>query len=130
MSAFLRGVSVSQSMNPSAIDDLDGGQFGAVEPMRTAYSGTFFVRDEQVRKRVIKRARGKCEFCGALGFMKPSGGYYVESHHIISLAKQGPDTLDNVIALCANHHREAHFGEGWKQLEAKFQAKLAKLRGK
>jgi 5-methylcytosine-specific restriction protein A len=45
-----------------------------------------------------------------LGFLLPDGSHYLEAHHIIALAKQGPDTVDNVIALCPSDHREAHYG--------------------
>ncbi|MBU6206852.1 MAG: HNH endonuclease [Alphaproteobacteria bacterium] len=113
----------------SAIEDLDFEPVGRLTPERVPYSGTFIERDDKVRHRVIKRAKGKCEHCGELGFAKPDGSHYVEANHIISLAEQGPDTLDNVIALCPNHHREAHFGEGSEQLEAEFKTKLASLRG-
>jgi 5-methylcytosine-specific restriction enzyme A len=130
VAAFLHGVSIPQSMNLSAINDLDADQIGNATHARLEYYGTFFVRDQQVRKNVIKRAKGRCEHCGELGFRKADGSHYIEAHHIISLAKQGPDTLENVIAVCPNHHREAHFGEGWEQLETEFKAKLAKLRGK
>ncbi len=114
----------------NAIDDLDQPDIGNISPKRSSYSATFIVRDDRVRKLVLKRAQGRCEHCGELGFKRLDGSHFVEAHHIISLAEQGPDTLDNVIALCPNHHREAHFGEGWKQLEAEFKAKLAKLRDK
>ncbi|WP_397574611.1 HNH endonuclease [Sphingorhabdus sp.] len=124
-----RTESLAQTMGLSAIDDLDGDPPGNATPDRWAFSGTFFVRDSKVRDKVIKRAKGKCEYCGSLGFKKYGGAYYLEAHHIISLAKQGPDTLENVIALCPNHHREAHFGEGSQELEAKFKTILAKLRG-
>jgi 5-methylcytosine-specific restriction protein A len=46
-----------------------------------------------------------------LGFLLPDGSHYLEAHHIITLAKQGPDTVDNVIALCPSDHREAHYGK-------------------
>lgn len=39
-----------------------------------------------------------------------SGQRYLEAHHIVALACDGPDTVENVVALCPNHHREAHFG--------------------
>jgi HNH endonuclease len=113
----------------SAIEDLDGLS-GSDVPTRTPYFGERFIRDGKVRAAVLLRAKGRCEHCGTVGFKASSGKNYLETHHIISLAKQGPDTLENVIALCANHHREAHFGEGWEQLETEFKAKLAKLRGK
>jgi HNH endonuclease len=113
----------------SAIEDLDELS-GTEAPVRRAYAGERFVRNGKIRSAVLRRADGRCEHCGVAGFKTQSGNIYLETHHVISLAKQGPDMLDNVIALCANHHREAHFGEGWEQLEAEFKSKLAKLRGK
>lgn len=112
-----------------AINDLDQPDIGSISPKRSSYSAIFIVRDDRVRRLVLKRAQGRCEHCGELGFKRFNGSHFVEAHHIISLAEQGPDTLDNVIALCPNHHREAHFGESWEQLETEFKAKLAKLRG-
>jgi 5-methylcytosine-specific restriction enzyme A len=38
-------------------------------------------------------------------------------HHIVALANDGVDRMTNVIALCANHHREAHFGEQRDKIE-------------
>ncbi|WP_407646473.1 HNH endonuclease [Henriciella aquimarina] len=40
----------------------------------------------------------------------PSGALYLETHHIQPLAEGGADTLTNVIALCPNDHRKAHYG--------------------
>jgi 5-methylcytosine-specific restriction protein A len=65
-----------------------------------------------VRRYVIRRAQGKCELCGKLGFIMPDGRRYLETHHILSLATNGADSVDNVIGLCADHHREAHYGIG------------------
>ena len=123
------GGSVLQAMSGSALDDLDAAQIGNVLPERLRYEGTFIVRDEHVRRAVIKRAKGRCEHCGERGFLKTDGSYYVEAHHIISLAKQGPDTLDNVIALCPNHHREAHFGKDRVAFEGQLMRRLAEVRG-
>ena len=78
---------------------------------------TVFVRNEAVRQAVLARANGRCEYCGAMGFLKTDGSLYLESHHIIALAKDGEDTLANVIALCPHHHREAHFGVARDDLE-------------
>jgi len=122
------GGSIPDAMLGSALDDLDDAPLGNASPPRVPYQGTFIVRDERVRKAVLKRAKGRCEHCGDLGFEKPDGSNYVETHHILSLAEQGPDTLDNVIALCPNHHREAHYGTGRLALEAAFLERLEELR--
>lgn len=76
---------------------------------RRDVSGQVFVRDPAVRAQVLLRARGKCEFCGVDGFLKYDGKVYLETHHVVPLSEGGPDKVGNVIALCPNHHREAHF---------------------
>ncbi len=121
--------SVQPSQFGDAIDDIGQPDIGHVNPKRGTHFATYVIRDDRVRRRVVERAQGRCEHCGELGFRRADGSHYVEAHHIISLAVQGPDTLDNVIALCPNHHREAHFGEDREQLETQFKVILAKLQG-
>jgi 5-methylcytosine-specific restriction enzyme A len=38
------------------------------------------------------------------------------------LASGGADEIENVIALCPNHHREAHFGAARHELASAFAA--------
>jgi 5-methylcytosine-specific restriction protein A len=35
----------------------------------------------------------------------------VEVHHIIHLAENGEDCLENTVALCPTHHRLLHYGK-------------------
>ncbi|MBX3625033.1 MAG: HNH endonuclease [Rhizobacter sp.] len=93
------------SNHRSAIDDL-----GSDTPERRTTTTSTFQRDEAVRRRVLEIAQGCCEYCRKPGFLKADGTRYVETHHIIALASDGADKVSNVVALCANHHREAHFG--------------------
>lgn len=66
----------------------------------------------------VKRACGyRCQICEALGsdglgFAKRSGGRYVEAHHMMPVAGLTPGSLGprNVVCLCANHHRQLHYG--------------------
>jgi predicted HNH restriction endonuclease len=58
-----------------------------------------------------------------------NGERYLECHHIIALAKDGADRLTNVIALCPNDHREAHFGKRRKKLEVEMIQKITKIIG-
>ncbi len=121
-----RDVSVADLMleGDSAIDDIEDSEIGNPDPeYRIRLSGAF-VRDNAVRNAVLKRARERCEHCGKLGFLKVDGGRYLEAHHVISLQEQGADTMRNVIALCANDHRRAHFGNDWKELQDQFLAKI------
>lgn len=57
------------------------------------------------------RSKGHCEWCGAQGFRKHDGEIYLESHHVVQLCAGGLDEITNVIALCPNDHRMAHYGE-------------------
>ena len=57
------------------------------------------------------RARGKCEICGCPApFVTPRGKPYLEVHHILRLADDGPDDIFHVVAICPNCHRKAHHG--------------------
>jgi len=108
-----------------AIDDI-----GTDTPNRVNTSGLTYARDPRIREAVKRRAGGTCEFCGELGFKCSNGERYVECHHIIALADQGADRMTNVIALCPNHHREAHFGERQAALEKEMIQKVMILEGK
>jgi len=101
----------------SAIDDIPLAPAGITMPSKTPTAGFRYQRKEEVRQFIIEQAKGVCEYCGELGFLLPDGNHYLEAHHIIALAKQGPDKVDNVIALCPSDHREAHYGERKVKLE-------------
>lgn len=73
-------------------------------------SGTILVRSTIVRQHALRRAGGRCEWCGEYGFATHDGAIFLETHHIVRLSEGGPDTAENVVALCPNHHREAHHG--------------------
>jgi len=67
---------------------------------------------------IVKKANNyQCQICSALGqsakgFAKPDGVPYVEAHHVIPVSTMAPGSLShaNVISVCANHHRELHYG--------------------
>lgn len=103
----------------NAIDDI-----GADTPERSLSEEWSYARDKKVRDAVLSRAKGRCEFCGNLGFITRSGKRYLETHHIIFLANEGADKPTNVIALCPNDHREAHFGKGSEEIERQMKLKL------
>jgi len=84
--------------------------------------GREFLRDRAVRAAALARAAGRCEYCQAPGFAAPDGSIYLETHHVTSLSDGGADTTGNVIALCPNHHRQAHYGEARLELRAAFQS--------
>jgi hypothetical protein len=105
-----------------AIDDL-----GSDLPERRERTTTSYARDPKVRLQVLARAKGRCEYCEALGFIKVDGSRYLETHHIIALANDGQDRMSNVMALCAAHHREAHYGKRRAELESTMAARVKAL---
>jgi predicted HNH restriction endonuclease len=97
---------------------------GTDTPEHTLKEEWSYARSKRVRAAVVRRAKGKCELCGKLGFRTKSGEWYLETHHVISLANEGADKLTNVIALCPNDHREAHFGKRCAAIETEMIQKL------
>lgn len=112
----------------TAINDIGEDCVGNNDPEYRKRMAGSYVRDAKVRELVLKRAAGICEECSEPGFMKPDGKRYLETHHVISLSEQGADKPHNVIALCANDHRRAHFGADWAELQDKFLATLSKYK--
>lgn len=118
-------------VNTDAINDIGtDADIGTDTPDRANVSGLVYARDPRIRASVMKRAKGNCEYCAKLGFKKSEGGRYLECHHIIALADEGKDRMTNVIALCPNDHREAHFGERGDELEKEMIEKVKALQGK
>lgn len=84
---------------------------GVAQPSRALSQSTQFSRDPRVRAWTLVRAQGHCELCGQPApFKDKDQEPYLESHHITMLADDGADTPENTAALCANCHRELHFG--------------------
>ncbi len=99
-----RGIFAQQCVDQFDLDLAD-----KAEPQRTQVTSTPYARDPAVRRRVLLRSKGKCELCGRAGFEMASGALYLETHHVIPLSSGGPDRDSNVVALCADDHRRAHF---------------------
>jgi len=51
----------------------------------------------------------KCQICGS-NILKKDGSYYIEAAHIIEKRQKGPETPDNILILCPNHHKEFDLG--------------------
>src|SRR5262249_48084986 len=107
------GLAPDNSDSSDAIDDLDF-KSAADRAKTISYR---YQRDLLVRVKGKSRANGLYEYCGTRGFLDVNGQAYLECHHIIALADQGADKTSNVIALCPDHPREAHFGQRAEELE-------------
>ena len=82
-------------------------------------------RPSELRDAILKRNGTKCKICGYDGFRKKDGSLYAETHHMIELNKQAPQTMQswNVLVLCPLCHKKMHYaadvkseflGAGWK----------------
>jgi 5-methylcytosine-specific restriction enzyme A len=68
-----------------------------------------YYRSEALKRYVIARSGGKCEGCGSNAPFQTKTGPFLECHHLHRLADGGPDHPENVVALCPNCHRRAHY---------------------
>ena len=93
------------------------------------YNGIQRYRDPNVRRLVLNRSEGVCELTGVPGFLMANGRRYLETHHIIPLSEGGADTVENVIALSADAHRQAHFGANRHELRKRCQDIVARRIG-
>ena len=67
------------------------------------------------RESAIAMSANKCQICESLqsnplGFNKRNGKPYVEAHHVIFVSRGGSLSAANLITVCANHHRQLHYG--------------------
>ena len=68
------------------------------------------VRDTELTRRVKEIYNFKCQVCGVA--ILTNSGPYAEAAHIKPLGAphNGPDSLDNILCLCPNHHVKFDFG--------------------
>lgn len=70
------------------------------------------IRSASVRDYVLLRAGGLCEACqDPAPFNRVNGTSYLEPHHLIRVADDGPDDPRYVAAVCPNCHRRCHYGD-------------------
>ena len=90
---------------PATID-----QFEAKDVERANHQAGRFLRRAEVRSAVLVRTKGHCELCGKPGFLTAGGSRYLETHHVVPLAESGPDEIWNVVGICPDQHKRAHYG--------------------
>lgn len=110
-------VNFENEVNESLDDSLENRQRRLASKTRNKPKVVYrlvhdYNRDPDVVAEALCRAESFCEKCKEKApFLKRSNGKpYLEVHHIIPLSQGGLDSLENVISLCPNCHREIHFG--------------------
>ena len=80
-------------------------------PKSNAYKTTVqqYVRSAYVVEYAKRLANGICQLCEQPAPFKDKKSMpYLETHHIVWLARGGEDTIFNTVALCPNCHRRMH----------------------
>ncbi len=77
---------------------------GREEPPRVETTVTRVIRDTALTRRIKEVYDYRCQVCGMQ--LMCEGGPYAEAAHIVPLGRphDGPDTVDNILCLCPNHH--------------------------
>lgn len=82
----------------------------AMQPSRVSVTVQRIVRDTRLGKQIKEMYNHQCQVCGMQ--LVGSSGPYAEAAHIRPLGTphNGPDSLDNLLCLCPNHHVLLDFG--------------------
>jgi 5-methylcytosine-specific restriction protein A len=79
------------------------------KPGKRNTNTTSFHRNEFVSENAKRRAKGICQLCNEPApFNDSDGNPFLETHHIVWLAREGEDSIANTVALCPNCHRRMH----------------------
>ena len=77
-----------------------------------------YIERGAIADKVKKITKQKCLICLELNlpsrsFLKKNGEYYIEVHHVepVSTLKKGTLSINNLLTVCANHHRQLHYGK-------------------
>jgi len=81
-----------------------------IPPIRqTSGVVTRYIRESKYGKELKKEYNYKCCFC-EIEVERPFDFPYVESCHLKPLNEEGPDSKENLLILCPNHHIELDYG--------------------
>lgn len=107
------GLRSNQKETPNATDinEPENISGGSRQPGRSAIQTYRVIRDTKLCRDIKKLHQHKCQFCSST-IELPSGEKYSEAHHIIPLGAphHGPDTAENIIVVCPNHHAMLDYG--------------------
>lgn len=74
------------------------------------YNGMKAKRDNYAIALIKSLRDNKCQICGK-SILKKDKSLYIEAAHITPKHRGGKETLDNIILLCPNHHKEFDLGD-------------------
>lgn len=130
---LVRDIVAANSMLPALIPTtpvpvfVDQYTIGTDQVRRKEVTGLAYERSRAIRDAVLARASGVCELCGKRGFQTAAGTVFLETHHVVPLSENGTDRVENVVAICPNDHREAHYGRDAGLIKEQLLAILCEL---
>jgi 5-methylcytosine-specific restriction enzyme A len=101
---------------------------GNKKPSAKTSETTIYNRDPVVKAWVLESASGTCECCGAdAPFRNHDGVPFLEVHHVWLLADDGPDCVENAVAVCPNCHRALHYSSDRSVIKEKLYENIDRL---
>ena len=88
-------------------------ELSSISPESSKYEmikGIKFIRDRATVAKLKILREFKCQICGTR-IVKKDGSFYAEGGHINPKRAGAPETPDNLIILCPNHHKEFDLGK-------------------
>lgn len=79
------------------------------EQEKIVYNGKAYKRDNKTIAQIKILRDFQCQICGK-SILKKDGSKYIEAAHIQPKYLEGAETLNNILILCPNHHKEFDFG--------------------
>lgn len=78
--------------------------YGSTNPKRSTQTIQRVIRDSRLGRELKNLYDYKCQVCNLQ--IKTDAGFYAEAAHIkpVGSPHNGPDTLENLLCLCPNHH--------------------------
>ncbi len=92
------------------IDSLFLEDFEGFENVSVERKQLLIKRNRKIVSELKKKHGYSCQICGQ-SFLMDNGDYYCEAHHLVPLSENGSQSPDNVIIVCANHHRMFHYAK-------------------
>jgi len=79
-------------------------------PKKVNINGTTYKRDNVTVANLKKLRDFTCQICSTK-IQKEDGSFYIEAAHIKAKKDKGEESLENILILCPNHHKEFDYGK-------------------
>ena len=107
-SEIIRDIKITKKSKKDILNELKN--LKESDPQIVIINGKTFKRDNKTIAQIKILRDFSCQICNAV-IIKRDGTKYVEAAHIIPKHEKGRETLNNIILLCPNHHKEFDLGD-------------------